>query len=171
LPKYSISSPHPNIDFGYSLAISGNLLLVGAPATLTLPHAGVAFLYDLDSGTLLHELHGLSAVDGSQFGVAVAVDDRYAVVGAPGHASNRGAAYVFDVVTGAQVYELLPIDPSPNDRFGNAVDVLGNTIAVGAYLKDGLFENSGAVYLFQLPEPSSLLLMLVGGCIVGRRSG
>jgi hypothetical protein len=89
-------------------------------------------------------------------GERLAVDGDWAVLGARlddnVNGANAGAAYVFQRQGEAWVEraKLLATDGVADDRFGNAVAISGNTIVVGASIKDGdgaLFD-IGAAYVF-----------------------
>jgi hypothetical protein len=91
--------------FGWSVAIAGNTVLVGAPGDSTKAvAAGRAYLFDAAAATTSPRLtldnpfpH---AWDGFGSAVAVPVSGKYAVVGAPFDdtgATDAGAAYVFDL--------------------------------------------------------------------------
>jgi hypothetical protein len=91
--------------FGWSVAIAGNNVLVGAPGDSTKAvAAGRAYLYD-DAATTTSPRLTLDnpfphAWDGFGSAVAVPVSGKYAVVGAPFDdtgATDAGAAYVFDL--------------------------------------------------------------------------
>jgi len=92
---------------GYSVAIDGNTVVVGAPGRDAGGiDAGAAYAFDAPSGTLLGALdnprpdEGAGLVIGDLFGFSVSVAAGIAVVGAPyedGIAVDRGAAYLFDV--------------------------------------------------------------------------
>ncbi|MCA9179632.1 MAG: hypothetical protein KDB14_34490 [Planctomycetales bacterium] len=108
------SEPQAGEQFGVSVAVDGDRIVVGAP--LWNSEQGRAFVFDrqsiageprwvrearltADAGLPDHEAAGeLQLAAGSQFGAAVAVNGNYVVVGAPqrdGEAVNIGAAYVF----------------------------------------------------------------------------
>jgi FG-GAP repeat len=70
------------------------------------------------------------------------------------------ASVLFDTATGAELATLLPTDASPTDYFGITVDVAGDLVAVGAFLQDGVFEDTGAAYLFSIPEPATAWLLV-----------
>ena len=46
------------------------------------------------------------------------------------------------------------------DQFGLSVAAVGNNVLIGAYGNNG---GCGAAYLFAVPEPSSLALLVVAG--------
>lgn len=89
------------------------------------------------------------------FGRPVAISSDTVVVGAPsktnGGFSGAGAAYVFVRIGTSWVEQakLLPSDPEQNASFGVAVAIHGDTIVVGANLKDEASNaNAGAAYVF-----------------------
>jgi len=150
-------------NFGSSMAVSGDTLLVGAPGTnLEGAHnGGAAFIFQhqdaewVESARLLPD----PPQPGSGFGNAVAIDGNTAAVGAryefnPGSGNGSGAVYVFAQVNEAWQLQarLAASDGAPFDLFGYAVAVNGDMLAVGARAADGLTgqRNSGAVYLYQL---------------------
>ena len=143
-------------DFGRSVAVSGNLALVGCVGDDDNGSvAGAAYLIDLATG---QQLHKLVASDGSQvdnFGISVDIDGSRCIVGAyadDDNGNDSGSAYVFDTATGQQLYKLLPSDGGSADYFGTAVGISGATAIVGAYRHDdpGVGLDSGAAYTFDL---------------------
>ncbi|MCB1630131.1 MAG: FG-GAP repeat protein, partial [Xanthomonadales bacterium] len=95
----------------------------------------------------------LTASDGGaedQFGELVLRGDT-ALIGAPGHAGNRGAAYVF-VGSGSSWSEQAKLEASDgraDDYFGARVGLDGDRALIGAFSHDdaGVIE-SGAAYVF-----------------------
>jgi hypothetical protein len=143
--------------FGYSVAIDGDTLVVGAafedgdgsdPSDNSVDHAGAAYVFVWD-GTFWKEKAYLKAsnIDLSydQFGYTVAIDDGTIVIGSPsedGDGSSpdnndepsSGAAYVF-VGSGSmwtqQAY-LKASNAGEKDYFGYGVAIDGDMIVVGA---------------------------------------
>ena len=153
--KWGLSSPAQNDDFGVSVAISGNTMVVGADqwynATTTLnPGAAFVYTYDTSSASWVYRatLTAAKPTTGAFFGHSVAIDGNTIVVGAPNDGTartNAGAAYVF---TGSgnswtQQNVLTASDALSGDKFGSSVSISGNTIVVGAYLHSG-----GEAYVF-----------------------
>jgi len=103
-PIYTLANPTPvaNEDFGYSVAIDGTRLVVGAFQEMTgAVDAGAAYVYNLTSGTpttpVATILNPAPAVN-DFFGNAVAIAGTTVVIGAyqdSAFASDRGAAYVY----------------------------------------------------------------------------
>jgi hypothetical protein len=127
-------------DFGNSIAVSGDRVLIGAPnddegGT----DRGSAYLFELQGGSFVEiaKLLPSDPNDSDRFGWSVAIDGDVAVVGAlsdDGAAFEGGAAYVFEPQGGVwvQTKKLLAGDPFLGDLFGIAVAVDGDRIAVGA---------------------------------------
>jgi hypothetical protein len=109
-----------------------------------------------DTFRSLVKLAASDAGDNDSFGLSVAVDGGYALVGAPGEdgaGTNSGAAYLYLQSQGGldnwgEVKKLVASDPDDNDLFGVSVDISGDYAVVGAGGKDGVGTDRGAAYLF-----------------------
>jgi hypothetical protein len=130
-------------DFlGYSVALSGNTALVGAPYDdVTQSDQGSAYVFVRNGATWTQQAR-LTANDGASldlFGWAVALDGDTAIVGAyngPGAASpDQGAVYVFvrSGTTWTQQARLNSSDGVAAGLFGTAVALDGDTALVGAF--------------------------------------
>lgn len=133
--------------FGWSVAVSGTTVVVGAVGHAK--YAGRAYVFsDAGSGwTQVAELTGSGTTTNSGFGTSVAVSGTTAIVGAEGYAHGTGRAYVFtDGGTGwAQVAELKGSGTVAGDNFGTSVAISPLTAVVGAY---GRADNAGRAYVF-----------------------
>jgi hypothetical protein len=134
-------------EFGWSVSLSGNTALVGAPGNANFTGAAYVFV---QSGGIWTQQRKLSASDGAQndqFGSVVSVSGNTALIGARGHASQSGAAYVFVQRgnTWTLQAELTASDAAPSDEFGTSVSVSGNTALIGA---NGHANGIGAAYVF-----------------------
>ena len=136
--------------FGYSVSVSGDTAVIGAPVrTINSASAqGAAYVF-MRSGGVWTQQQELVASDGTaneNFGWSVSVDGDTAVIGTV----YPGAAYVF-VRSGevwTQQQELTPSDGAM-DAFGYPVSLSGGTVVIGA---QGKAVNSrayqGAAYVF-----------------------
>ena len=97
-------NPEPGDEFGASLAVVGNDLVVGAPgSSLSGPGNGVAYVFDANSdSTTFGDLAG-DAHDprprrqaGAQFGASVGATNTNIVIGAPGKDGGQGEVYEFE---------------------------------------------------------------------------
>jgi hypothetical protein len=124
----------PSDQFGFSVALSGDTAIVGAPANTSSPGAAYVFVRE---GTSWNQKQPLTASDGvanDQFGTSVALSGSTAVVGAPVSVNRQGAAYVFvrEGTSWNQKQKLTASNAKNNDDFGVSVAVSGDTAVVGA---------------------------------------
>ena len=159
-----------NDRFGYSIGISGNYAIVGAYGEDDGgTDSGKAYIFNVTTGALLHTLDNPNPYSSSTndvFGIAVAIDGNYAIVGAPWEDDagiSSGKAYIFNVATGLRVHTLdnpNAYEPSTGDSFGGAVAISGNYAIVGASFEDdggtglgtqgGTGLSSGKAYIFNV---------------------
>lgn len=152
--KVTASDAQAADNFGRSLAISGDTVIIGA--TESGVGTGSAYVF-VRSGSSWMEQQKLTASDataGDLFGGSVAIDGNTAIVGAFGEDSaghNRnGAAYVFvrSGSTWTQQQKLTASDPRDIADFGWSVTVQSNTVIIGAPGDSELATSSGAAYVF-----------------------
>ncbi len=149
-------------NFGFAIALDGDVLAVGAPTEVdeTGRPNGVAYVYRRSGTTwTLEDLVTAPVADTDlplSFGAAVSVRDGVLLVGAPDADDGRGAAYVFvrdpnanEDAWGTPVDRLVPADDLGRfDRFGEAVAIDDDrTILVGA---PG--QATGAAFVFEPRE-------------------
>ncbi|WP_435640813.1 hypothetical protein [Micavibrio aeruginosavorus] len=144
-PVLANPTPHSTDYFGYAVAMSGNLAVVGvyqdeSDGTTGILNAGRAYVFDADTGALVATLNNPTPHASDFFGYAVAIDGNTVVVGAyqdesDGEAgtSAAGRAYVFNATTGALITALNNPSPNASDHFGYSVGVSGNLAVVGAW--------------------------------------
>lgn len=136
-------------QFGYSVALSGNHLLIGAPRAES--DTGAAYLFDATTGNLLRSFFNPtpSAID--FFGFSVAISGNNVLIGSyldDAGGTDVGTAYLFDATTGNLLRAFLNPTPAPFDGFGNAVAISGNNVLVAALGDDTGATNAGSAYLF-----------------------
>jgi len=153
LHKLNASDDVAFTDFGYSVAISGNIAIVGAPRDDDGgANAGAAYLFDTSTGQQISKLSASDAEGDDWFGWSVAISGTTAIIGAlreDSEGSNSGAAYVFDTTTSQQLFKLTASDAAAFDTFGVAVAISGNTAIVGASGDSyGLLTQAGSAYIF-----------------------
>ncbi len=143
--------------FGYSVAVSGDTLVVGAPADDDVgSNSGSAYVFTR-SGTVWTQQGKLTASDAASadnYGVSVALSGDTVVIGASGDDDvvgiNVGAAYVATRTAGvwSEQAKFVPADPAADDQFGTAVGVAGDAALIGAPLDDDAGGESGSAYVF-----------------------
>ena len=143
-------------SFGFSVAISGSMVVVGAYGKNS--GIGAAYVF-VRSGTAWSQQAELTDAGGAandSFGFSVAISGSTVVVGTPGKNSNTGAAYVF-VPSGtawSQQAELTAADAASGDIFGFSVAISGSTAVAGARNKNSF---TGAAYAFAVPSQQAEL--------------
>jgi outer membrane protein assembly factor BamB len=161
--KLTAADPATGNQFGYSVAASGDIALVGANAGGL--GTGAAYLFDLNTGLQLLKLTADDAALFDEFGAAVALGGNMALVGAHGDGdsgSSSGSAYLFDATTGQQLARLTASDAAMQDFFSTSVALSHNAALVGSALDDDAGDESGSAYLFQtIPEPATLSLAII----------
>jgi hypothetical protein len=141
--------------FGFSAAISGDIVVVGASDDDS--NKGSTYIFvkpgGVWSGTLT-ETAKLTASDGAagdRFGLSVAIISDTMVVGAPGDDSGRGSAYLFVkpsggwVTTATFAAKLTASDGATDNFFGFSTAINGETVVIGAQGNDG---DRGSAYVF-----------------------
>jgi len=133
-------------EFGTSVAISGETIVVGAPGE---GGAGSAYIFVRNgpSWSLQAKLTNPDASQRTSFGSSVAIDGETAIVGASCWDSCVGSAYIF-VRSGSLWSEQARLHASggkKGDAFGFSVAISGGSAAVGAY---GRQDYRGAAYIF-----------------------
>jgi len=153
-----------NDFFGWSIAISGNTIVIGAAFDDDLGFdSGSAYLFDATTGAQVDKLLAADGASRDGFGGSVAIDGQYAVIGSrldDDNGSDSGSAYVFNAGTGEQVVKLLAPDGATDDLFGVSVAISGNTAVVGAVHDDDNGGNSGSAYVFNATTGSLIAKLL-----------
>jgi len=151
-----------NDNFGYSVAISGNYVVVCAYAEGDAGGAssGKVYIFDVTTGALLHTLDNPSAYgtsDSDLFGRSVAISGNYTIVSASleddAGGTNSGKAYIYNLYSAnwslmSQQAKIQASDLQADDQFGYSVAIYGNTAVVGARLEDTGGSNDGSAYIF-----------------------
>lgn len=155
-------------QFGYSVSIRGDLVLIGIPGDDTNgSNAGYANTFSRTAG-VWGDRHVVSPPDGAagdQFGNSCAIigaagvgAGTYIVVGAYGdddQGTNSGSATAFvtsPIIGGFfwdDVRKFVPADGALGDNFATSISAAGNVIVFGSPLEDGAGTDRGAAYIFR----------------------
>lgn len=165
------SDETPGDDFGASVAISGDTIVVAAPNGDGSEGAVYIFTGSGSTWTQSAKLTASDATAIEAFGSSIGISGTTVVAGAPNHLGSSGAAYVFTLSgsTWSQTAELLPSDAATYGLFGIAVAVSGTTIAVAgssARLDTYVFDETGSTWSQVAELPSSATLALSGTTLV-----
>lgn len=156
IQKLTASDGGSSKIFGTSVAIDGGRAIVGSPyGTGVTGSSGTAYIFERDgSGSWIEEAK-LFALDGAAidfFGISVAIDGDYAIVGSredDDKGSGSGSAYIYvrdGFGSWSQDQKLTASDGAANEAFGHSVGISGDYAIVGnRYLCDGyIFERDGS---------------------------
>jgi hypothetical protein len=161
--EQKLTASNTNINFGLSVAISGDTAVIGADRDDAGSDAGSAYVFHFDDSSWVQEQQ-LTASDGAahdHLGYSVAVSGDTAVIGAYGddneNGTDSGSAYIFrfDGSSWAEEAKLLASDGEDYDYFGCSVAISGDTAVIGADRDDN--ENgtdSGSAYIFRFDGSS-----------------
>jgi Ca2+-binding RTX toxin-like protein len=147
--------PEANDDFGASVAIDGNRILVGAPGENG--DRGIVHLFTRSDGTWTHQ-RSFSDPDGAagdRLGRSVAIDGPIIVAGAPGDddaGTDGGAlhAWAFEWPIGMWMHTRLPSGPLPSGAaLGWSVAVESAVVVGGAPHYGGTASDQGAIHVFR----------------------
>lgn len=163
-------------EFGYSVSISGNHIVIGSVWNRLdtaggnwLERSGAAYIFERDANGTWNEVQKITGSDRAgwdNFGFAVSVDGDDVIVGsfnntdASGANSlgGAGAAYIYERNSNGKWIEIQKVVASDREQrsyFGRSVSISGDHAVVGAYgnAKDLLGADSmylaGAAYLFK----------------------
>ena len=143
-------------NFGISVAISGDTVVVGAEGDEDGNlEAGNAYIFTRsgNSWSLQAKLTASDAVQDDKFGRAVAISGDSVIVGAPESnlvSIEPGNAYIFtrSGTTWTEQAKLTASDAAGGDDFGLSVDISGDSVVVGASGGDDHGSSSGCAYIF-----------------------
>ncbi len=160
-------------EFGISVALDGNIAVVGARKEPN--YGGSAYVFDLKTGSLLHRLEEADRTYQPywSFGYAVTIHGETAIVGAfrqtgffpsgstgqTEHDFEHGAAYAFSVQTGEEIARFTTSGPITDGfaNYGFSLDYDGSQLIAGtvgwpkkAYITD-----------FAIPEPDVFVMLSI----------
>ncbi|MBL8165532.1 MAG: hypothetical protein JNJ61_26350, partial [Anaerolineae bacterium] len=145
-------------NFGFSVAIKGDTIIVGAPLRDTLGvNSGGAYAFSRTPAGWQQSqiMSAIRPAPGDQFGFSVSLSNSALIIGAPQDddlGENAGTAYIW--TRGTTAWENGPQifggDTTRDDQFGTSVSMSATTALVGAPQDDDAGNNSGSAYLFSL---------------------
>ena len=159
-------------QFGNSVAISGNTIVVGAysdknfdynPDVWEFVFTGSAYVFEKNQDTgFIEQLAKLNASDYAEydyFGAIVAIDGDTVLIGAHGDDDgglSSGSAYLFEKpATGwadmTETVKFTASDAAAGDGLSNfnGIAISGDSVLIGAYKGDGAVTDSGSAYIYQ----------------------
>ncbi len=148
--------------FGYSVSISGDVVLIGA---IYKYDNGSAYIFEKpETGWVdMTETAWLTASDAAYdddyFGWSVSISGNVALIGAHNdddNGSESGSAYIFEKpvsgwVDTTETAKLTASDGASYDYFGYSVSISGDVALIGAYGDADYGSYSGSAYIFEKP--------------------
>ncbi|HOY48103.1 MAG TPA: T9SS type A sorting domain-containing protein [Flavobacteriales bacterium] len=178
LQKIVASDRETGDEFGYSVAISENYVIIGAPyedeylnGLSPASNKGSAYIYTKGETVWMdgQKIVGNSVGNGDNFGWSVGISDDYAVIGTPresqiasgggGILTDAGSAYIFRKFssgTWTQMQSINASDKGAGDEFGTSVAISGDYVIVGAMFEDhnatggANLSDAGSAYIFEI---------------------
>jgi len=177
--KITASDRSQGANFGWSVAISGNTIVVGAAyerfdasGRNESNSEGAAYVFERGADGVWKQTQKLLSSDRDTgydyFGTSVGIDGNIIVVGAIGHSrdsterqegyvGDAGAIFVFERRGNnwRRTYKLLANDRTLGDNMGNSVAISGNLVIAGAWGQDfdakseNRMEASGSAYIWE----------------------
>jgi len=167
--------PQATSSFGRQVAISGTKALVTAvgdlgPVRTAGIGSGTVYLEDFSNWNLLKQTEFAAAdtVANDSFGGNSDIDliGNLAIVGAHGRSDfgfGSGAVYLMDVSNPNSIQQLAKIyapGEQTSDHFGVVLATDGTSLVVTSRRGANVDSNPGRAYLFQVPEPSCISILL-----------
>jgi len=175
--KVTASDGSAGDQFGFSVSVDANYVIIGAPKYDG--HTGAAYIFEYNDGNWTQQakltayifyrhqggtnnwgqqarLNAADAAAQDRFGYSVSINGEYVIVGAIGDdpyssfPDYTGSAYIFrhNGSAWAQQAKLIADDGASLDRFGYSVAIDGYYAIVGAYKNDENGSDSGSAYIF-----------------------
>jgi hypothetical protein len=145
-------------SFGEMVDINEHYAIVAAPAM------SLAYIYDVETGDLLHTLTNPTGDAGDNFGFSVNMSDDYAIIGAPGAEGetgnpNSGKAYVYHITGPTPATPLYTLTnpnlylPDTDDQFGFKVAISNTFAVVSSHNEDEAgTTNTGRTYVYDMSD-------------------
>ena len=151
-------------EFGASVAIDDNYVLVGCPGDWEPGDvvAGSVSVFSVPSGSPVVELRPAE----SGYGTAIAMDDGYALI-----AGSAAGVELVSIPSGLVHTHLLPGGGAPFHSFGASIALRGQYAAVGAPEMNNQGFHQGTAYLYSVPGGEQLGKFSPGDGVISNRFG
>jgi uncharacterized protein YuzE len=152
-------------NFGFSVSIQNEYLVVGAPnkSYNNGDNQGIVYVYERDANDIynrVQEIRPTDNQDDDSFGYSVALNGKYIAIGAPNKSRQHfdvqksGAVYVYEkshvspVTSFVEREKVYAIDYDYYDYYGYSLDFKGDFIIIGAYRKlSDHYYRAGATFI------------------------
>ena len=143
-----VSNDYSNsINFGNSVAISGDRVIVGQSSYSS--NSGKVEIFHR-SGISWTHVSSFTGSGSDQLGkLFVDIDGDYAIAGSLGYNTNTGRLYIYHYSNGSWAQQYTLDGESTYDEFGVVASISGDYIIVGARFDDDGGLNAGAAYIYK----------------------
>ncbi|MFN5418280.1 MAG: T9SS type A sorting domain-containing protein [Flavobacteriia bacterium] len=145
-------------EYAYDVDINENKIIVSAFYDINNngDNVGSVYIYEYDGNSWSQQakLYAPDGVNGDLFGISVAIEGDYAIIGAK-HVSNLayhdGAVYVYHFQNNLWNFEakLTANDAALDNTFGTSLDLNQNSLVIGSRFSDENAYNTGSAYVFE----------------------
>ena len=153
--KITASDGAQNDNFGYSVAIYGQTVVIGAP-----DHNGEGAVYIYDTaGANEVKLTASDIFTGDRFGHSVSIFNNLIVVGAPKEDTggpNAGSVYIYDIDNAYAETKITASDAAGFDEYGTSVFINSQYIVVGSPQSDNPDQSTGSIYVYDTSGSNEL---------------
>ena len=149
--KISANSPKQDDEFGTSIAIFGDYIVISSPNKDSLDEndIGYVYLFKIEENEVIQKgaFQADDATGYAYFGSSISIDNSYILVGAKGDNSKTtgaGSTYLFKKDSNnniTQIAKFYADDSKQNDAFGKSVSIDGNYMVVS--------NSTGSIYTFK----------------------
>ena len=154
--KITANSPKQGDNFGTSVAIFGDYIVVGSPnKDAEKDNMGYVYLFKIgvDGVVQKGKFFADDASEDSYFGKSVSISGSYILVGADGY---EGTAYLFKIEADdtniVQIAKLQSDNPQTDEAFGKVVSIDGNYMVVGS--------STGSSYTFKKESDDNVTFII-----------
>lgn len=155
--KLTASDAGAEDRFGYAVAISGDIIAIGAYYNNSKAyHAGSAYIFRRGGNTWSQEtkLTASDGAEGDMFGMGLDLENNIIAISAKYHdamGSSSGAvyAYTYSGMVWQERAKVTPLDGEADDNFGSSVCLVSHDLIIGAIKDDDQDADAGAVYHYR----------------------
>ena len=155
--KLTAGTPKSEEVFGYSVAMDGSIIVVGAPEGAS--NVGDAYIFVIDSnGSVTSTQQVNLGATADSFGTSVAISGSYIVIGAP----SRATAHLYKLDGANVATKVADITEAgvAGDAYGSKVAIDGNYIVIGAGDQDTLQIADGAAYAYEIDPVTDVVTQI-----------
>ncbi|MEM1329689.1 MAG: FG-GAP repeat protein [Planctomycetota bacterium] len=141
-------------SFGNSVAIEGDMLVIGAPGAFNSGSVGRAYVYQISTGALVGTIEPNPSQRLTRFGDVVAISNGRIAISAPGSFGEFGAdaVIIYDAVTRTELRRFIdPAGLTTASQFGAQIDLVGDALLIATVSgSPGTSRGRGNVWVYNV---------------------